>query len=1084
MPKLHIAKSAYFIFFIYQTCIMSKRILLFTCFILFFMFSFAQSKVVKGTVTDESGAAVAGVSVMQKGSKAGAQTDQDGKFSINLSGSRNELIFSSVGFASKTVNIAGKDNISVTLSPVVSSGEEVVVVGYATVKRKDLTGSVSSVGAKDIKDIPLSSAAEALQGRLAGVQAISSEGGPGADIIIRVRGGGSITQDNNPLYIVDGVQVENALSIIPPQDIASIDVLKDASTTAIYGARGANGVVIITTKGGRSGKTQISYNGTYGARKLSKTMDVLSPYDFVRWQYERSRGTAADSSSFAQTYGTTWDTLNNYKNVTPINWQDEVFGRSAKFQSHNVAMNGGNQSTSFNLSVTANREEGILIRSGFDRNVVNFKLDHKATDKVKVGMTARYIDQTIDGAGTTNSGTRQTNRLRHTINYRPFEIASPTGGIDDFDENYYLTSGFAINPIILTEAEYRQQTYKATYLSGYVNYNILKNLVFRTTIGFENAKTQTDLFYSKITGTARNAASLPVASIGTRDYYSLTNSNTLQYNLNDIKGHHDISVLVGQEVVDRRFKNQTTETRYFPADISAEKALANLGLGSAPSGSSQPLPTSYVAPPDRLFSLFGSVKYAYDDKYLATVNVRGDRSSKFSSDNGTLVFPSGSVAWRFSKENFMKNITWINDAKLRYGFGAVGNNRIPDLLYIQLYGVSGQYALNHSILPGFAPSALSNPNLKWETNVTRNFGLDLSMLNNRVQFTMDVYKNTAKDLLLSVNIAPTLGYNNQIQNIGSSSNRGVEFQINTIPITNKNFTWNSNFNISFNKNRVEGLGGVSQLFKNSGWQGSDGVDDYLVKVGEPTGLMYGFVTDGFYKVDDFDYNATTSVYTLKAGIPANLVYGTPQPGMLKWKDLDGDGSITADKDRQVIGNANPKFTGGWNNQFAYKGFDMSVFINFVVGNDVYNANKIEWTDGAYANLNMLNTMKDRWTNINDLGQVITEPTALAALNANAKIWSPVRVQRWWLHSWAIEDGSYLRVNNLTLGYSLPKNMLTKIKISNLRLYTTVNNLATITDYSGYDPDVTARRADPLTPGVDFAAYPRARTWIFGVNVTF
>ncbi len=1063
---------------------MSKQILLFTCLIFLSLLSFAQTKVISGRVTDETGAGVAGVSVVPKGSRQGTQTDSEGNFSITVNNNVSSIVLSSIGFTQQEVSLAGRTTINVTMQRGITSGDEVVVVGYSTVKRKDLTGSVSSVGAKDIKDIPLSSAAEALQGRLAGVQAISSEGGPGADIIIRVRGGGSITQDNNPLYIVDGVQVENALSIIPPQDIASIDVLKDASTTAIYGARGANGVVIITTKGGRAGKTQVTYNGSYGARKLAKRMDVLSPYDFVRWQYERSRGTATDSSSFAQTYGTTWDTLNNYKGVTPIDWQDEVFGRSARFQSHNVAMNGGNQATTFNLSFTANREEGILIESGFDRNVVNFKLDHKATEKLRIGMTARYIDQTIDGAGTTNSGTRQTNRLRHTINYRPFEIASPTGGIDDFDENYYLTSGFAINPIILTQAEYRQQEYKATYLSGYASYNVLKNLVFRTTVGFENAKTQTDLFYSKITGTARNAASLPVASIGTRDYYSITNSNTLQYNLSDFKDHHDISVLVGQELVDRRFKNATIETRYFPADITPEKALANMGLGSAPSGSSQPLPTSYIAPPDRLFSLFGSLKYGYDDKYLATFNLRGDRSSKFNSDNGTLVFPSGSVAWRFSKENFMKNIGWINDAKVRYGFGAVGNNRISDLLYVQLYGVNGQYALNHSILPGFAPSALSNPNLKWETNVTRNFGIDLSMFNSRIQFTMDVYKNTAKDLLLSVSIPPTLGYSTQIQNIGSSSNRGVEFQLNTTPIVNKNFTWNSNFNISFNKNRIENLGGVDQLTRNSGWQGSDGVDDYLVKVGQPAGLMYGFVTDGFYKVEDFTYNATTATYTLKAGIAANGVYGAPQPGMLKWKDLNGDGAITADKDRQVIGNANPKFTGGWNNQFAFKGFDMSVFVNFVVGNDIYNANKIEWTDGAYANLNMLDIMKDRWTNINDQGQVVTEPTALAALNANAKIWSPVRVQRWWLHSWAIEDGSYLRVNNVTLGYTLPKDLVSKIKISNLRFYTTVNNLATLTDYTGYDPDVTARRSDPLTPGVDFAAYPRARTWIVGLNVTF
>lgn len=699
-------------------------------------------------------------------------------------------------------------------------------------------------------------------------------------------------------------------------------------------------------------------------------------------------------------------------------------------------------------------------------------------------MTARYLDQKIMGAGTTNSGTRATNRLRHAINYRPFELPTPSGGIDDFDEAYFLASSGAINPVILTRAEYRKQETKATYLTGYLNFNILKNLVFRSTLGFDNSTTRTDLFYSKITSTARNFASLPVASIGQQNNYSLNNSNTLQYSLNNYKKHHDFSVLVGQEFVDFRSKQNAIETRYFPADISPDKALANMGLGSAPSGSAQPLPTSFVQPPARIVSIFSRVTYSYDDKYLITANWRNDRSSKFSSQNGTLNFPSGSVAWRFSKEKFMDNVNWINDAKLRFGFGAVGNNRIDNLLYQQLYGVTGQYALNHSILPGFAPIALANPNLKWETNKTQNFGLDLSMFNNRVQFTMDVYKNTAKDLLLAVNIPPTTGYTQQVQNIGSSSNRGVEFQVSATPIARKDFNWTSNFNISFNKNRVEGLGGVDQITRNSGWQGSDGVDDYLVKVGQPAGLMYGFVTDGFYGINDFDYNATTGVYTIKAGIPANGVYGVPQPGMLKWKDLNGDGVITADGDRQVIGDANPTFTGGWNNQFTYGNFDLSVFVNFVVGNDIYNANKLEWTDGAFSNLNMLNIMKDRWTNINDQGQVVTDPTALAKLNANAKIWSPVRVQRWWLHSWAVEDGSYLRFNNVTVGYTLPKNVLSKMKISTFRMFCTVNNLATITNYSGYDPDVTARRSDPLTPGVDFAAYPRSRTWVFGVNLTF
>ena len=450
-----------------------------------------------------------------------------------------------------------------------------------------------------------------------------------------------------------------------------------------------------------------------------------------------------------------------------------------------------------------------------------------------------------------------------------------------------------------------------------------------------------------------------------------------------------------------------------------------MGLGSVPTGSTaqQPLPTSFEEPPARIASFFGRVTYAYNDKYLMNFNLRADRSSKFSSENGTLIFPSGSVAWRFSKEKIFENIKWLSDGKVRFGYGSVGNNRIGNLLYQQLYGVTGQYAFNHSVLPGFAPSALANAVLRWEKNTTSNFGIDLGLFKNSVQLTVDIYKNSAEDLLLAVAIPPTTGYTSQLQNIGATSNRGVEIQLGATPFQSKNFTWNTNFNISFNKNRVESLGGVQSQTRNSGWQGSDGVDDYLVQVGKPVGQMYGFVTDGFYKVEDFNYNTTTAVYTIKPGIAVNGVYGAAQPGMLKWKDLNGDGVITADGDRTVIGNANPKFTGGWSNQVSYKNFELSVFLNFVVGNDIYNANKVEWTDGAFPGLNMLEIMKDRWTNINANGQRVTDPVELTKLNANAKIWSPVRVQRWWLHSWAIEDGSYLRFNNLSLGYTLTKKMV-------------------------------------------------------------
>ena len=413
---------------------MNKLLVFLTVLFLIPFTLLAQDKTIKGKVVDEAGSPVSGVNIITKGTKKGVQTDNDGNFSITIATKGSvDLVFSSVGYASKIVTVSGNDPVSVQLIKEVITQEDVVVVGYATIKRKDLTGSVSSVSSKELKDFPLSSAAEALQGKLAGVQLISTEGAPGADILVRVRGGGSITQDNSPLYIVDGVQVENALSVLSPQDIATVDVLKDASTTAIYGARGANGVVIITTKGGKAGKTQITYNGSYGVRKLSQFQEVMKPYDFVLWQWERSRGVTADSTSFAQTYGTTWDTIQNYKNVNFVNWQDEVFGRTAKFSNHNVAVSGGNQTTTFNLSLTANKEEGVQITTGFERKLVNFKIDHRANDKLRIGFSARYLDQEIDGAGTTNSGTRATNRLRHTINYRPFELPKPGFGIDDLD---------------------------------------------------------------------------------------------------------------------------------------------------------------------------------------------------------------------------------------------------------------------------------------------------------------------------------------------------------------------------------------------------------------------------------------------------------------------------------------------------------------------------------------------------------------------------------------------------------------------------------------------------------------------------
>jgi TonB-linked SusC/RagA family outer membrane protein len=542
--------------------------------------------------------------------------------------------------------------------------------------------------------------------------------------------------------------------------------------------------------------------------------------------------------------------------------------------------------------------------------------------------------------------------------------------------------------------------------------------------------------------------------------------------------------MVGHELFQNDSKSSTVETRYFPIGITAEAALGNMGLGSAPPGSTQPLPQSQELS-NRLVSFFGRVNYSYDDKYLLTATLRADGSSKFAEGNKWGYFPSASFAWRMSKEKWMEGISnTVSDLKLRLSYGEAGNNRIADFLYITQFTPSAYYSLNNQVVTAYRSAALANENLTWESTISRNLGVDVGFLKNRITLSVDGYLNTTNDLLVSVPVPGSSGYTSQIQNVGSTTNNGVEIQLSGRPVSKRNFQWESSFNISFNKNNIESLGEFQNAYLfSSGWAGSNQPSDYLVQVGQPVGAIWGLRTNGWYTVDDFNY--TNGVYTLKNGVPNNqaITATVPQPGMLKFADLDGNGTVN-DLDRTIIGNTQPKFFGGWNNQFAYKGFDLSVFINFQYGNDVYNANKLEFTSGYTVNSNLLASMNNRWRTIDANGNVVTDPKQLESLNAGAKVWRPLTsASSFYVHSWAIEDGSFLRINNLTLGYTLPKDLLAKAKIKSLRFYGTINNLAVFTNYTGYDPEVNTRRSTPLTPGVDYSAYPRSRAFIFGVNLS-
>jgi TonB-linked SusC/RagA family outer membrane protein len=1065
----------------------------------------AQQQVVTGTVKSGPDEILPGVTVLEKGTSNGTVTNSEGKFSISV-GPDATLVFTFIGMTPKEVKVAGQTVLDVALEADVAQLGEVVVVGYGEVERKDLTTSVSSISSKQLKDIPINSAAQALAGRLAGVQVVASEGTPNAQVLIRVRGGGSITQDNTPLYVVDGAQVENALSVLAPQDIASIDVLKDASATAIYGARGANGVVIITTKGGFASRPIVSYNGLVGVHQLANELDVMKPYDFVQYQYERSRGNSSAENTFRDTYGN-FNDLDLYKQVPNVDWQKQSFGRTAVIQTHNISVAGGSKTTQYNVSVTSNQEQGVQLGSDFNRQVINARLNQKITSFLKAGGAVRYNNTVVNGAGTSATGSSSTNRLRQSVKYRP--LLFPGQDVYTYDSDYAQETNSnslsLVNPVLLSQAEYQKELQSTLNFSGNITFEPTKYLTFISTAGYDIYHDRIRAFSDTITNNAmQNGQGKPIASIDSLKRTILNNSNVLTFSLHKLSEsfakHNKLDVLLGQEIYQTTSNETYNETHGYQSGIDAVTALDNMNLG-APFINPSKLPRNKIT--NKLLSFFGRASFSRDDKYMATFTLRADGSSKFAQGHQWGYFPSASAAWRISNESFfgdLRSTLKITDLKLRASYGQSGNNRIGDFLYLTQFQQYPPYGLNNNQVIGYGQQkdsngqpSLANTNLKWETTISRNLGIDLSLFENRIQLSVDVYHNNTENLLVNTPVPTSSGYLNQLQNVGSTSNKGVEIQLSGTPVQTDKFSWKANFNISFNKNKVESLGMQQSFLFNSGWANNSPAD-YSVAVGQPTGTIWGLVTDGFYKVDDFQIDPATNkfvvnaqgAYVLNPGVAndKSVISLDPKPGVIKYKDLTGDGLVT-DADRTALGNTLPKFFGGFNNQFTYKNFDMSIFLNFQYGNKVLNANKLEFTSGYTTNSNLLSIMNNRWKNIDAEGNVVTDPNQLRDMNTNAKIWSPLTgASSFFVNSWAVEDGSFLRINNITLGYTFPAMSISRLKISKLRLYATGNNLAVFTKYSGYDPEVNTRRATPITPGVDYSAYPRSHTYIFGVNVSF
>lgn len=1055
--------------------------------------AYAQQRTVTGTVKDSNGEEVIGASVMLKGGTEGTITDINGKFSLQVSASAKTLIVSYVGMKTKEVAISG-NTVNVVLEDDAKMLDDVVVIGYGTVKKSDLTGAVSSIGEKSLKDIPIASAAQAITGRLAGVSVTTTEGSPDADILIRVRGGGSITQDNAPLYVVDGFVVRS-INDIAPSDIQTIDVLKDAASTAIYGAQGANGVVVITTKSAKEGKIEVSFNAYAGFKKTANNIDVLSPYEYVYYQYEIDQ-----SNTFKNYYGR-FEDIDIYKADKGTNWQNEVFGKTGVQQYYNASISGGNKDTRFNLSLTHTDEDFTMINSAFRRDNLNFKLNTKISKSLDFVFNTRLSNTTTDGPSV-SSGSGANTKLRNVVKYAPTKgLRSFDSTVDDDDEQSNPESAsLLLNPIESIENEYKKQNKFNNSYNAMLNWNVIKGLRFSTSWNYTFNKNYTDNVWTKGTGVSKENAGQPVFSKLIEDGNSWGLTNTLTYDFK-IDNSHKFNVLIGQEYLSRVTNATTLLSKFFPADMTANEVLAVSSLGT-------PLPTfSFMGEPDRISSFFGRINYNFNDRYLLTLTARHDGASVFAPSNKYGFFPGAAFAWRMSEEAFMENTKdWLSNLKVRLSYGAVGNNRVgtfwrQDYSFVNLTSTKTYYP-NESIVNALvASTTLRNPDLTWETTITQNIGLDFGLFNNKISGTLEAYSNKTKDLIVAVPLPSASGYNQQYQNIGQTSNKGIELSLNAYIIEKKDFTLSANFNISFNKNNIDKFSNGENNFKlyGSDWNGSaEPKEDFLVQEGGPIGQMYGYVTDGFYSFDDFDWNATTNKWVLKPGIADNsALTGAGNyfgPGHVKFKDLtdNGNDKITQD-DRKVIGNANPIHTGGFGLNSTFKGFDFSAFFNWSFGNDIYNANKLDYSayllTRKYQNLSAVMSLDNRFTTIDPLtgynvySGTNANPARLQELNQNASIWHPIMTTTVF-HSWAVEDGSFLRLSNITLGYTLPKNIARKLLAQNIRVYATGHNLHTFTKYSGPDPEVSTRRSSPLTPGVDFSAYPKASTFVAGINVTF
>jgi len=1066
---------------------------------------------ITGIVVDAStGETLPGVNIFIAGKKIGVISNLDGRFSIDLPSANTPLEFSYLGYVNQTITPGKQTNLKIALEADVKKLDEVVVIGYGTVKRRDLTGAVSSIKGDAVASNPVANVAQALQGKLPGVNVTTQDGRPGASVSVRVRGGGSITQSNEPLYIVDGYPVGN-ISDLASSEIESIDVLKDASSTAIYGARGANGVILVTTKSGKAGRTKVSYEGYMQVKNVSKTLETLSAQDYVllNWSYAASRGTANQDAvakyfGLGSTYGNHYA---EYANVKTHDYTNDIL-RTAFSQSHNVTISGGNENTKIFSNIGYIVDQGIKINSDYKRINASLKAQQKLAKDLNLDMDMRYTEENKNGyEGLTNGkGTDVSAAYR----YRP--IDNPLGGVNYSDVSSGFSFGIANidnshNPVSLINDITNRSLSRSLRGTAALSWEIIKGLTARSEASIGNFSSKSTYYENGYTNGYKTATLN--RGIGS----NFRSTSTVNYNL-DINKDNRLTVLLGNEVLKNSSESSQIYGKGYPSNYDY-----NTTIGLIQTANTTTSMTNTIAVPTNTLSFFGRMNYSFLNRYLLTATFRADGSSKFAPNNRWGYFPAAALAWRVTDESFMKNTKeWLSNLKLRLSYGTTGSDNISSNLWQETWSSIGSSS-NHILINGestafYRPDGLlANPNLKWETTISRNIGIDYGFLNNKINGSIELYKNTTKDLLMAVPIDNTTGYSYQYQNFGKTSNRGIEISLNADIINTKDFRFNVGLIYNYNMNRLDELPNADQYLYSSNWASSALMpkNDYMFIVGRPIGVIRGYVNEGFYTVDDFNY--VNGKYVLKSGVPdisssVTATYKHPFslpsgqtafPGCVKFKDVDGSGKVDL-SDATDLGDAVPHHTGSFNFNFTYKNFDLSSNFNWVLGGKIYNvAAMINARGDEY---NSIGAQRTSWVssvyklyNVNSAGNLyaVTDPTELSTLNVNAKHAVPFMQSGITSSEW-IEDGSYIRLQTLTLGYTLPSKILKKIHVENIRFYGTASNLFTITGYSGIDPEVNSSAVGQAgfygslkifpTPNMDFGSYPRARSFTLGVNITF